>query len=244
MTPNSNALQDKNHALEPQKDKSDRQISIFDESNPASIASMLPNGKFKDVFLQVNEELLFMEAEELRVKIRPSALVNSLRKYFWIEYDMALKVSRKIDLRRMYGGLCTTDHFLKMVCKPNNVAWILTPIPSYEISVEEVLDTTFSMIRKAISSAIVLNPDGTLNLNTANFLLKVFDRMDQRKHGSIVQRLETKSYTITKDISEPKKIIGSDSEIDTRILELERGLSNPLDIALIPSATPELDDDE
>lgn len=174
------------------------EVSIFEKENPYSILNMVPEWFQKRLF-NANQELLGEDESHIREKCRPTPLVNRIRMAFWVEYDTACRMGRKIDMARVYGGLCTRDNFLKTVCRPNNMAWVLTPVSSYKVSMEEALEHSIAQMRKMLDCPLY-KADGQLDTQAANVVLRVFTLLDQRVHGSIVQKVETKSLSVQKHI--------------------------------------------
>lgn len=176
------------------------EVSIYDKENPYSIIEMVPEWFVRRVE-GCSKELLGMEEQELREKLKPTQLQNKLRMAFWVEYDMACRTGRKMDIRRVYAGLCSKENFVKTVCRSNTMAWILTPVSSYKTSLEEALETGIAQLRKMLEAPLYKD-DGTLDTAAANVVIKVFTLVEQRVHGSIVQKSEVKSLVVQKHVKE------------------------------------------
>jgi len=205
---------------------STKEVSLYDKENPYSIWNMVPDN-FRWRIDNASQELLGMEEDELRLKIKPSAMQNRIRLAFWIEYDMACNLGRKMDIRRVYAGLCTKDNFEKMYCNSTKMAWMLTPVASYHTNMEEALETSISQLRKILDAPLFLQ-DGSLDTKAANVVINVFKILDQRVHGAITQKIETKSLVVNKNIGAKEggsPAMWPPEDIDVRLQQLETQLT-------------------
>jgi hypothetical protein len=196
------------------------EVSVFDTGNPYSIWNMVPKN-YRVRLENVSRELLGMEEVELRQKVNTSSTLNKLRMAFWVEFDMACRMGRTMVMKRVYAGLCTLENFEKTIFKGNNLAWILTPVASYKVCMEEALESSIAQLRKVLDAPLFKN-DGTLDCAAANTIIRVFTLLDQRVHGSIVQKIESKSLVVSRSMKDDdgSKLM-PDLDIDLKLKQLE-----------------------
>lgn len=196
-----------------------RELSIFDKDNPFSMINKIPD-PWNKYFMAADEELLQKDESEVRQVVKPTPLVNKLRLAFWVEYDMACKLGRKMDLRRVYGGLCAREKFIQGICKKTKkMSWLLCPVSTYRTSLEEALETSIAQMRKILDTPLYKDHNcKELDYRAADIILKIYDRLDQRIHGGVVQKIEQKQLTLTKKIDTP---VASPDEIKEKLELLE-----------------------
>lgn len=195
------------------------EITIFDEADPASVISMVPD-KVREALLACHAEapkLFDMDEQSLdahlrKVKIPPSATDNRLRLKFWIEYDRCKADSiSAMTMTHVISNICSKEFFYNHYLKrPSKCAWLLCPPISYSHKLEEALEFGLEQLRDILSTPHweeSLDRDGlpttpTFNAKIASLKLSVFKTLDDRKHGIATQRIEStsKSLSITAQI--------------------------------------------
>lgn len=204
--------------IEPAQDP-ETGISIFDTTNPFSILNKTPPS-FRDAVINADTELLQLDEADARKIIKPSATLNKLRLNFWVEYDAACRVGRQMQLSRVYSGLVAKDKFYKnYITCPKKMAWLLTPVTSFQTSMQEVLETITSQLR-TIANLDLVDEKGKVNIPAANIMIKLFELVDKRVNGAFLQRIEQKSLTINKSIPSTQET-GFGDDIDLITLKRE-----------------------
>lgn len=198
------------------------ELEIFSKENPFSIASKLTATDSK-ILENCDTDLLGSKDEmELKEELKPNATLNKIRNAFWIEYDMACRLGRKIDMRRVYSGICTKEYFMQSILnKKKACTWLLCPVSSYKVSMEEALLTAISNMRKMLDAPLFIGKE--VDHKQANLVLKIYKELDQRVHGSIVQKIETKSLHIRKDADK----IPVNANLDEEIAKMKEQLIIP-----------------
>lgn len=225
-------------------EREDFNLEIFNEANPYSIASMLPENTREKVLRNVDRELLGMDEFDLRTTVKPTPTCNKLRLAFWFEYDSAVRAGRKIDVKRIHAGICSAEMWNKEYCKPKRLAWILTPVSSYQASMEEALEFSIAQMRKMLEAPL-FKEDGRLDTAAANTIIRVFSILDQRVHGAIVQKIETKSLVVNKQVKAGPGDQAPAIDIDEklRVLQTQLNQNNKL-IMGVPSGPTEESEQE
>jgi hypothetical protein len=169
-------------------------LSIYETDNNFSVYSMMPNARLKRQMLDIPQELRSMQYEDIRDLVKPNATLNQLRMRFWYEYDkVACGDESKIYLARMHKGICSESVLKSIVKDPEKFAYILTPINSYQIAVQDLLETSMYKIRKALDEVDIVT---TKDLNT---VLKVYEAFDKRIHGDYKKNIAIEANENVKD---------------------------------------------
>lgn len=115
--------------------------------------------------------------------------MNQIRAAFWLEYNMVQTIQKPhIDPHKVYAGIVSRDYFFNVVLKSKEMmAWMLIPPQQYQAILNEAWTAAMDRMRE-ILDAPLYDKKGHLSTQTANLIIKVFSLLDQRKHGSVVQK--------------------------------------------------------
>lgn len=122
---------------------------------------------------------------------------RQIRLSFWAEYDkcQAEKLSM-VNLDYVLHGVCTNSFFANIFCNQlKNVFYILSVPPNYDKELDDMLQLGLSHLRKILE--LPGNDAKILNLK-----FKIFQHIDERKKGSIIQRIDQRSVNINKNKTE------------------------------------------
>lgn len=167
----------------------DRHINIYDEESEFSVFNLLPaNSTFlRDSIRKVPELYRNMDHYELRAMINPTPTLNQLRINFWSEYDRCLDVNagrRRMQTNNIVAGVCSISVFKDHMRNPDKMAWLLTPVQSYQMGVQDVLETCLYKMRVGLEK---LNMDTVKDMNT---IMKIYEAFDKRVHGEYTQNIK------------------------------------------------------
>ena len=182
--------------LQPVVERSDfnRDIDVYSEDNKFSVYNMItPQAKyFRDMMQKVPEEFRDRDQFGFRDEIDPTPTMNALRINFWFEYDQALEKKRNMRIQHIVSGICTVNTFKNMLKDDvKTLAWILTPVQSYQIGMQDLLETCLYKMRKAVDK---LSMSDTKDLST---VMRVYEAFDKRMHGDYTQKvIEKKEITV------------------------------------------------
>ena len=97
----------------------------------------------------------------MRKKINPSPTLNQLRLNFWAEYDRCVgQKGRKFYLPNIVAGVCSLRLFKAYLGDVEKLAWVLTPVQSYTMGVQDVLETCLYKMRQALDNVSIYNSQG------------------------------------------------------------------------------------
>lgn len=186
---------------------------------------------------KVPEELRNMESGELRKMLTPSSTLNRVRLAFWYEFDRVRYGSKKkFSIKRALGGLVSEMTLKRMFMEPMKIAWILTPIASYDSMIQETMETAMSKLRECLDCEIVVVRDGRKQLDTkaAGILLRIYEMLDKRKMGDYEQRktvtMENKTMNAA-EIEQSGIDIYTGDDVNERIKEKPGGGPQAIEVA-------------
>ena len=186
-----------------------KEVILLDRAEPRSLLNILRN---TDV-AQAIEDLAYenpdyLDADERALKkvvndaLRKAdrnpigPLENRLRVGFWNEYNRAQDVRGKMDMTRVFAGVCTSQYFFHNVLRnKERLAWMLCPPVAYMNAMEEALLHGIEQIRD-ILDAPLYDKKGTLISKNAELLLRTVQWLDQRVKGAIIQKMDTRSLVL------------------------------------------------
>jgi len=214
----------------------DRAVSLFvqdPESENKCIADIIDKRlaeSFKEMEADPRyKEYFAMDEHRLKKRLKkeqasPSATDNTLRLAFWREYDRCMaRGYGKMMMTHVYAGATTHEYFYyKYIKNPFLVAWMLCPPASYEKALDETLNFSIIQMRKILEYDDK-NSKGVLNMKLLELKLKIFNLVDQRKKGGILQRSENKTLNLNLSNKSALDQITNHSlaEIEEKIKRLE-----------------------
>lgn len=203
----------------------------FDLQTPNHFINLVP-GSVRNQILLIPHELLALSEDSLIIKAykdaTPSDLDYGLRLSFWEEYEDCFKDLKSMNMSKVCKGLCSYRHFIDtIIYDPIRLTFIITePAISkqrlkygYHLSLQEMI--------KIIKRKEEVNiKTGTTDTKLMDIKFKIFEYLDQRLHGSLIQRQEVKSLNV--NVEATAEQVGyptTTEEIDKqlRALELELG---------------------
>lgn len=184
--------------------------SLLSKTNPKSVYNLVPK-EFRTYLDTIPEELLVLEEKELKSRARARYTEDRLRVCFWMEYERSLHETRPMTFTRVYGGVCTANHFYANIASnPDKLAYILTPPVKYEVAVEEALVATMEQLREVVELPN-LDAKGRPDAKLIEAKIKIFTLLDLRSKGAIVNRNVNVNITESKPPNE-------DAELDMEVL--------------------------
>lgn len=190
-----------------QKPADAENLEIFNEDNPYSLVNKVPEYMIVKLYALEKDEVdwLSLTTTEIREKIKPTSIMNRLRMAFWNEYENACRTGDRMETKRIYAGICSMEHFSRMMQKVRKYVWLIQPVPAYQDTIEELLLTGTEEMRK-ILEAPIYKEDGSINTSLVNSKLKLQKMIEDRALGAVAQKLETKSLNVNANL-------GKDGEV-------------------------------
>jgi hypothetical protein len=213
------------------KDSKQWGMSMWDESNPYSMVSRLPEDIKKKLFAarEATPELFKLDERTLMKTVKErglkplSVLDNRLRVSLWMDYDRSITEKRLIYQGGIYAGFCTEELFNARMLEPHRVAWIFLPPVKYEKFIEEALTYGLEQLRMVLEEDNY-KENGKLDLGLMKLKMQIVVMLDQRQKGGYVQRMEEKKVQLNLN----QGIVGSDlgritsmAELDNQIKDME-----------------------
>lgn len=206
---------------------------FLDTTNPQHFINLVPQ-KIKDLILQIPNDYFALSEKKLINKAYkdgvPEDVDMELRISFWQEYENKFEKSEPMNINSVCRGVCSSPHFYQNIAtNPYRLLFIITEVPKvqtkiklgYHLSLQKMLD-----LLKA--SPKINTKTGLPDAKVMDLQLKVFQYLDQRLHGSLIQRVETKAVNVNVEAQAENKVnLNSVEDIDKAISQLEIELSKP-----------------
>lgn len=179
---------------------------------------------------------LMLEKTEDEVLKKPTTLERKLKISFWNAYKESQRQKRDfINLSSVLHGVCGRNHWNNVILtKPNVLAWILKP-PADEFLVwQELLQMGHKKLRKTLSLPLVekrfwkdrtgeIHIEKRANVGLIKEVRAIVESLQNRIHGSVVQRAETKSLNINVTPDAPMKPVSEEmTEIKMLLARIEK----------------------
>lgn len=180
-----------------------QEISIFNQDNPYSLLNLSPD-RLKPIIMKVPTSVFTLTETQFKEKYKPNEIDGRLKLRFWDEWQGLMLRSlkkAKIDLSRVYYGICTQDYFEQVILKdPIKVANMIIPPFDYFTAMREILYCGISKIREIVllpvTSEKVVTIDGkkktisTINTSLIGEIRRIVEYLSDRVYGQTPQRLE------------------------------------------------------
>ena len=177
-----------------------------------------------------------LEKSEFELVRNPDDVQRRLKISFWNEYRRVqrLKVqSPTMGLSKVLFGVCSQSYWRNQVCaRPEVLAWVVSP-PTEEVLVwQELLELGNKKIRKALKLPLVekrywkdksgeLHVERRTNVSLIKEVRSIVEMLQNRLHGSIVQKAELKSLNVNVSGDSPKAPSDDMRDIDAMLKRIE-----------------------
>jgi hypothetical protein len=185
-----------------------------------------------------HSELTQAAREILENELGKGSSTLRVRMAFWNEYERAQGTREGFQLYNVIGALCSQGRFRKiMQSQPTLTAWLLTPPNSYNVRLLE-LSMLGEERMKEILTAEAVKPDGKVDSRLAMVQVKLWEVLQDRIYGAVMQKTETKNLNLNAEITpgqqSSQEIAGmSLEEINARLNALQakmKALTSPAPI--------------
>jgi len=142
--------------------------------------------------------------------------INRIRMQFWYEYTRSINSAEFMVMKQVYLGVCGYDKFDKYLDRDEICAWILRKPVDYKVVVDEALDYGLGKLRDILDFPLYVekfdkegnNIGREPNVQIANLVMRVIDKLDLRRHGSPTQKILSNSKTekTTKNLNLDAKV--------------------------------------
>lgn len=213
-------------------DQQSHDIIFWDEANPRSLVSILPDlyaTKLKDMKFE-HPDYFGLEERDLaklireKKSLRPSPTVNRIRLKVWQEYDNAQMNQTKMDSKKFYAGICDMETFDGIIRYAHNLAWIFCPPANYMTMMEEGLLFGIERLRDILELPVEM-PGGQINSRLAELQAKIVMMFDERVKGAVPKHLKIDQETKNLHLHATEKGVKTKLE-ELSEQELQRTLEN------------------
>lgn len=220
------------------------EIHVLEREYPRAVINLLPEEMANKIAEHANKhpEWFNVPEGELRTLLRqyqekPSRIDNVLRMKFWLEYDRVLSFGlKKMHLPNVTAGAVVHRYFTSWYPKSaSRMAWMLCPPLNYLTGLEEMHYSNLETLSE-LTSLPVVDAHGEVDYKLATLKINLFKAIDERLHGSVIQRhqidqriqqrVEAVPGPTIKDIV--GRIEGDNVEaLEARLKQLEVCVANP-----------------
>lgn len=188
-----------------------------------AIMRMLPDYVSTAVY-NIPEEYLFLDAqdlEELTPRKKFTTTDNKLRVAFWKEHARALACMSNMNMQHVLGGVCSRNHFYRLLSDKVRLAHMILPPASYDIAMEEFTNYGLDELRKSFDVAIV-EFKSTKDPKMYESIRKTVEMLIVHTRGEPVRRVENKNLNLNMDANQAQGSVSvSMEDLDARLKELE-----------------------
>lgn len=214
-------------------------ISILDKTDPRSLINLVPEFLVQDIE-RIPPEWLNQDEQDLiplvfagRPKTthaganRPTATECRIRMNFWLEYTRAQSTMSRMVMKNVYAGACSQGLWAQLCGQKNILAFILCIPHDYMRAMEEMLNMGITEMRKILEYPLE-DAQGRFDAKLADVKFKIFQGIEMRLKGSIIQRAEIKTANFHAHQQAPTPGPKSMDELDAKIKNMEERVTKQL----------------
>lgn len=168
----------------------------YDKKNPHSLYNLLPPTIQEHLLKSKNHFLNDFSPETIRKKIRYSEeyrLARKVRQSFWMEYDHAIDAGRKMQMTRIWQGICASSGEFYGLFKTDYIAvFIFTKPVAKDVTERSLLEMAYEEIEE-ILTAPNFRKDGALDAFAAKIKMDIWKHLDERVHGGVIKKVNVTS---------------------------------------------------
>jgi hypothetical protein len=187
---------------------------------PKSLINFL-DPRLQEAVLSIPQELVDMNEEELRDwyatqrNYKVSAMMDALRVNFWMEFDRvsASRVEKVMSAPNIYFGVCSEQHFNRVVVTPWQLAFLIIRPPEYEAVMKGMLTLSTRKIRDILNIPVTKENGELQDPKMLELILKAAAMVDLRARGNYLNRSETKNLTYMEQTTKSTSVNVSYTEV-------------------------------
>lgn len=162
------------------------------ESHVPSLVDLVPR-VVAEAIEKLPDNYVNRPERDLKKLLRPPHLASRLRVQFWLEYHRALSgVHKHMKMENVFAGCCPKQMFYEWVLKDKKqVAWMICPPSDYMVSIKTSLAYATEEIQEILEKRIPFKMTQA-DVRLAELKVKIWQLLDERVNGAIVQKLEAK----------------------------------------------------
>lgn len=142
---------------------------------PQTLAEQVKGAGFKNAVRNIPSELFKTSELQLEVQIRPTEMDYQIKESFWMEYQRARRMGRKMEIKNIFGPICTYTHFYNNILqRPPKLAWVLSPINGPLYGLPGFQDLIFERIFEILKTDICYK-NGRPNCKIIDAQIKLFE---------------------------------------------------------------------
>lgn len=207
------------------------QEGAYNKQDPRSLFNLLPPTLQETLLKTQNCFLNDLSDESIRKNIKETPeykLVRKIRTSFWHEYDNALDTGRKMQMTRIWQGITqNSGEFWRIMKQDHFAVYVFTKPTNKDVQERMLLEMSYDRLEE-ILSAPVTKKDGSLDAFGAKVIVDLWDKLNERVHGSVVKRVhvqsEQKNLNVNIDATKTDQITSKltrAEDLNKRLMELK-----------------------
>lgn len=211
--------------------KSPQQVAaetMGDRDNPDAVISICPE-EMEPMIAAALEKYghwYSYDEKQIRQKAEVDDRDERLRLAFWDEYSSATAQRRRMVMRNIVTVLVSASVWYNFYAKRlDKVAWMIYPPRNYSQALKNILDKGLDRLHE-IMMLPILKPNGTPDVQTISQIIKVFQLVDARVKGAVVQRLQIQQQSVNLNADVTTQQLGDIASMSLpQLEEMERKLA-------------------
>ena len=223
---------------------SDLQTTYFNLSDEHHFINLIPDS-FREAVLKIPPYFLELSEKDLIKEVygdTPNEIDTLIKMEFWDLYEANFEAKKPITMRALIKGTCEERTFRSLLTESGRVAYIIRQPTKLQNRIKYAHSFAVNEMIKLLTEPEPVNVrTGVPDAKLKQLKFQIYQYLDQRLHGSLIQRMQVEQKTLQVNIdgnpNTEKEKPQTPEEIDKRIRELEEEIqSMEPPVAQLPSA--------
>lgn len=173
-------------------------LKLLDESDPDSLINIAPDEMVEVIKATFKKYPKFFNYSErlLRSECEVDERDERFRLLFWDEYNCATALKRRMYLKHVTTSFTSNAIWYNFYAQRlDKMRFILYPPQNYNYSLRSILDKGLSKLNEIMNLPVLL-PNGQADVKAITQIIKVFQLVDTRIKGAIVQKVQIQQQSL------------------------------------------------
>lgn len=210
---------------------SDLQTTYFNTHDEHHFINLIPDS-FREAVLKIPPYFLELSEKDLIKEVygdTPNEIDTLIKMEFWDLYEANFEKKIPITISKLIKGTCDQMTFRKLLTESGRVAYIIRQPTKLQNRIKYAHSFAVNEMIKLLTEPEPINVrTGVPDAKLKQLKFQIYQYLDQRLHGSLIQRMQVEQKTLQVNIdgnpSQEKQKPQTAEELEARLKEVETEL--------------------
>lgn len=220
---------------------SDLQTTYFNLSDEHHFINLIPDS-FREAVLKIPPYFLELSEKDLIKEVygdTPNEIDTLIKMEFWDLYEANFEAKKPITMRALIKGTCDERTFRSLLTESGRVAYIIRQPTKLQNRIKYAHSFAVNEMIKLLTEPEPINTrTGVPDAKLKQLKFQIYQYLDQRLHGSLIQRMQVEQKTLqvnidgntTTNTTKPQtaeELEARLKEVETELLQLQPAQIQP-----------------